>query len=59
MDMTPTTCCSGCGLPASAERVAFTWALSIDPHGRRSWICTACARTALPVIESGVPAPLR
>ena len=64
MDMTPTTCCSGCGLPASAERTAFpgaqsSWALSIDPHGRRSWICTACARAALPMIESGVPAPLR
>lgn len=58
MDMTPTTCCAGCGMPASASRAPFTWALSIDQEGGRSWVCTACARSALPVIESGVPVPL-
>jgi hypothetical protein len=52
MDMTPLTCCSGCGLPASAARAPFTWALTIDDDGRRSWTCTPCARTALPVIEA-------
>jgi hypothetical protein len=55
MGMTSSTCCSVCGLPASAERYAFTWALTIDRDGRRSSTCTACARAALPVIESGVP----
>jgi len=46
------------GMPASAARAPFTWALTIDPRGRRSWICTSCARTALPAIESGVPSPI-
>ncbi len=55
MDMTPSTSCAVCGLPASTERAPFTWSLAIDPQGRRSWTCTACARAALPVIESGVP----
>ena len=55
MDMTSSTCCAVCGLPASAERARFTWSLTIDAAGRRSWTCTACARAALPVIESGVP----
>jgi len=45
-------------MPASAVRAPFTWALSIDRHGRRSWICTGCARSALPAIESGVPSPI-
>ncbi len=55
MGMTSSTCCAVCGLPASAERFRFTWALTIEPDGGRSWTCTACARAALPVIESGVP----
>ena len=55
MDMTSSTCCAVCGLPASAERAPFTWSFAIDPAGRRSWTCTTCARAALPVIESGVP----
>jgi hypothetical protein len=55
MDMTSSTCCAVCGLPASAERAPFTWSLAIDPAGHRSWACTTCARVALPVIESGVP----
>jgi len=55
MDMTPSTCCAVCGVPASAERFPFTWALTIDAAGRRRATCTACARAALPVIESGVP----
>ncbi|HVN10700.1 MAG TPA: hypothetical protein VMT69_01310 [Kineosporiaceae bacterium] len=53
--MTPSTCCAVCGVPASAERFPFTWALTIDAAGRRRATCTACARAALPVIESGVP----
>ncbi|HYJ76616.1 MAG TPA: hypothetical protein VEV65_13505 [Kineosporiaceae bacterium] len=53
--MTSSTCCAVCGLPASADRSRFTWALTIEPDGRRSWTCTPCARAALPVIESGVP----
>jgi hypothetical protein len=28
------------------------WALTIDDDGGRSWTCTACARSALPVIEA-------
>ena len=59
MDMTPSTCCAVCGLPASAERAPFTWSLAIDPAGRRSWTCAACARAALSVIESGVPVVAR
>ena len=55
MDMTSSTCCTVCGLPASAAREPFTWSLAIDPAGRRRWTCTSCARAALPVIESGVP----
>ena len=55
MDMTSSTCCAVCGLPASADRAPFTWSLAIDPAGRRTWTCVACARAALPVIESGVP----
>jgi hypothetical protein len=55
MDMTSNTCCSVCGLPASTARASFTWSLAIDPAGRRHWTCTACARAALLVIESGVP----
>ncbi len=54
MDMTSSTCCTVCGLPASA-RPPFTWSLAIDTAGRRRWTCTTCARAALPVIESGVP----
>jgi hypothetical protein len=53
--MTSSTCCAVCGLPASADRLRFTWALTIEPDGRRSRTCTSCARAALPVIESGVP----
>jgi hypothetical protein len=53
--MTSSTCCAVCGLPASAERFPFAWALTIGPDGARSWTCVTCARTALPVIESGVP----
>ena len=59
MDMTSSTCWPVCGLPASADRLRFTWALTIEPDGRRSWSCTSCARTALPVIESGVPTVAR
>jgi len=55
MDMTPTTCCAVCGLPAAAERAPFTWSLAIDAVGRRTWTCVTCARAALSVIESGVP----
>jgi hypothetical protein len=54
MDMTSSTCCAVCGLPASADRAAFTWSLAIDAAGRRTWACTPCARAALPVIESGL-----
>jgi hypothetical protein len=59
MDMTSSTCCAVCGLPASAERFPFMWALTIETGGRRSWTCTACARASLPVIESGVPTVVR
>jgi hypothetical protein len=59
MDMTSSTCCAVCGLPASAERAPFTWSLAIDRGGQRSWTCTTCARAALPVIESGVPVVAR
>jgi hypothetical protein len=55
MHMTSSTCCAVCGLPASADRLRFTWALTIEPDGRRNWSCTSCARAGLPVIESGVP----
>jgi hypothetical protein len=55
MDMTPSTCCAHCGLPASADRSTFAWSLAIDTAGRRTWTCAPCARAALPVIESGVP----
>lgn len=57
MDMTPLTCCVGCGLPATG-RGPFTWALTIDASGERRWTCTTCARAALPAIESGVAIPL-
>ena len=53
--MTSSTACAVCGLPASAGRDPFTWSLAIDAQGVRSWTCTACARAALSVIESGVP----
>jgi hypothetical protein len=59
MDMTSSTCCAVCGLPASAKRFPFAWALTIEPDGRRSWTCATCARAALPVIESGVPSLVR
>ncbi len=59
MDMTSSTCCAVCGLPAAAGRAPFTWSLAIDAAGRRSWTCTTCARAALPVIESGVPVVAR
>lgn len=55
MDMTSSTCCAVCGLPAAADRHRFAWAMTVERDGRRSWSCTACARAALPVIESGVP----
>ena len=59
MDMTSSTCCAVCGLPASADRAAFTWSVAIDAGGCRTWTCVPCARTALPVIESGVPTVAR
>ena len=59
MSMTSSTCCAVCGVPASADRFRFTWALTIEPDGRRNWTCTACARAALSFIESGVPTVAR
>jgi hypothetical protein len=55
MHMTSSTCCAVCGLPSTADRAAFTWALAIDAAGRRTWTCVPCARGTLSVIESGVP----
>jgi len=54
--MDSTTTCTHCGTIPSPRRPAELWSMA-QHDGHREYLCNACARESLVLIENGIDGP--